>query len=64
MSMGLWLERIVVMVSIMFPESVLMMSLWLGRARGGCEAGDLFFVAATYLSMAAREGGWSQAGGE
>lgn len=62
MSMGLWLERIMVMVSIMFPENVLMLSLWLGRARGGCEVGDLSFVAATCLSLTTREGGWSQAG--
>lgn len=58
--MGLWLEGIVVAVSITFPENGLMISLWLGRAEGGCEEGALFSVVATCLSMRVRVGGWSQ----
>lgn len=60
MSMAPWLERTMVVVSITFPENGFMISLWLGRAGGKCELGDLFPVAATGLSMRAREGGWCQ----
>lgn len=47
MGVALWLERIVFVVSITFPENGFMISLWLGRAGEECEVGDLFPVAAT-----------------
>lgn len=47
MNVGVWLERIVVVVSITFPENGFLISLWVGRARGECEVRDLFSEAAT-----------------
>ena len=41
MSVGLWLEGIVVVISTTFPENSLMICLWLGRAEGGWEAWGL-----------------------
>lgn len=60
MSVGLWLEEIVVVVSATFPENILMISLWLGRAEAGWEAWGLFSTEATCCCMRARRGGWGQ----
>lgn len=51
MSVGLWLEGIVVVVSATFPENILMISLWLGRAEAGWEAWGLFSTEATCCGM-------------
>lgn len=60
MSVGLWLEGIVVVVSTTFPENTLMISLWLGRAERGREAWGLFSVEATCWCKQVRGGDWGQ----
>lgn len=63
MSVGLWPEGIVVVVSATFPENSLTISLWLGRAEGGWEAWGLFCAEATCCYMRARRGGWCRVEG-
>ena len=60
MSVGLWLEGIVVVVSTTFPENTLMISLWLGRAERGWEAWGLYSVEATCWCKKVRGGDWGQ----
>ena len=60
MSVGLWLEGIVVVVSTTFPENTLMISLWLGRAERGWEAWGLFSMEAMCWRKQVKGGGWGQ----